>query len=201
MAIEPVVNETSGCFVGKTTWFPWWIFLCGGPTKMFVWMFDLEGYKSLILAKPWWFGLLPSDSSKSNQSCLWFDPFFQSFVSISFEKPFKKTGRTEQLPVGQKNGGDLKNRRIRKNLFPKSMQRKISLWFAKEFRASSKSLINSCLNAAGGSHTSETGRPWGCWSVAWNHISSTRDSTTKNAKMIDDSWWVFNWLFVTLGYT
>ena len=62
--------------------------------------------------------------------------FFPSLVFIVTSKTTQKNGRTEHLPVhpDAKNGGDF-NRRIR------------FFSCAKEFRASSKSLINSCLSS------------------------------------------------------
>ena len=116
-------------------WFPWWFSYVVAHTHVCLDMW-FGGLWVMNLAKIMVFGpFAGSWKAKKQKSCLWFDVFSVSCFHCDFEKP-KKDGRTEHLPVhpDAKNGGDF-DRRIR------------FFSCAKEFRASSKSLINSCLSS------------------------------------------------------
>ena len=140
-------RNVGSCFVGKK----YGDFPMSRPTNMFVWICVLEGYASwtwpnyTMVFGPFAKWLMESQKAKimSVIRC-----FFPSLVFIVTSKNLKKDGRTEHLPVppDAKYGGAF-NRRIR------------FVSCAKDFRASSKSLINSCLSS---------GLPhfwgwWGCW--------------------------------------
>lgn len=131
-------RNVGSCFVGKKkTWCLWWFSYVKAHTNVCLDMW-FGGLWVMNLAKLMVFGPFAKWFMESQKAKIMsvIRCFFPSLVFIVTSKTTQKNGRTEHLPVhpDAKNGGDF-NRRIR------------FFSCAKEFRASSKSLINSCLSS------------------------------------------------------